>query len=785
MNKHLLIVFVAILFSYVSMAQVANDRRVKNHPGSKLGSDAPHWVRMGTPFVAYSVTGDTLDLQAILNSGKGVVMAYAVAGSQDCWDFHTSGILQAIDQLDSVQVIWVEEDNTNTAEAIFGNTENDVTRGDWTRLPSGGPVSYPLVDDNYVHSCLRPCVSQWDGLFPAIFFISPTGYFCDVFYKSYGFSYDAQPAEAAARIQALMRNYPDHNQAPLVWIDGPSGVKVNDTAFFTADYVSLDSVLAIEWRATNYSGFTQTGSTAFFVWDETTPQRVILTVTNTTGSSSDTIFVNVNDWHWGDEMTYAFYDYSMNIGSVESLSWGVRFPAQSLVGRNYIDFAQLYTNYSGLYRMRIYQTAPKAQPDMRSPIYDYSYLLAEDSGYHVLPLYDVVPINSSLDLWVTFTCPTILYPATATSYCGDTNSCMVYWGDRWIPVNNVTIGGDYYSWMIKLNTRNTPALYTTTILPDRIFSGQPANFRVYGTDQATYEWTFDGAAPSSAIGHRARVTWPQGGTYQVGLRATSDFDTLEYTYMVDVLDCNVKELPYHCGFDSLPDVDCWRFYDVDGDGHGWEFASKYSDASDTPPIGLDCIGSASYINSMGPLRPDNWLVSPELSIPSEGATLSYQVAGGDANYFNDIYSILVSTSGDEVGDFTDTLFTGVMPAWNWSRISYDLSAYAGQHIHIALRHHSSYDIFWIFIDDFKVVPGNNADIHAAPFAPVAVVPNPTSGRVRVQSEDVRLVNVMDANGRVVQKSNGPDVDMSSLPSGIYFVRVVTNSGSFVQKVVKR
>ena len=75
---------------------------------------------------------------------------------------------------------------------------------------------------------------------------------------------------------------------------------------------------------------------------------------------------------------------------------------------------------------------------------------------------------------------------------------------------------------------------------------------------------------------------------------------------------------------------------------------------------------------------------------------------------------------------------------------------------------------------------------------VVVYPNPTEGELRVESGDVKIENVeiFDLLGRNVlsQKAKGrkqKELDISPLPAGVYFVRVTTEIGIVVEKVVKR
>ena len=69
-------------------------------------------------------------------------------------------------------------------------------------------------------------------------------------------------------------------------------------------------------------------------------------------------------------------------------------------------------------------------------------------------------------------------------------------------------------------------------------------------------------------------------------------------------------------------------------------------------------------------------------------------------------------------------------------------------------------------------------------AEVVLTPNPTQGVLHVVADGLRRVEVMDMCGRVVMTTNGADLDMSALPKGLYMVRVSTERGTTVNKVVR-
>ena len=151
-------------------------------------------------------------------------------------------------------------------------------------------------------------------------------------------------------------------------------------------------------------------------------------------------------------------------------------------------------------------------------------------------------------------------------------------------------------------------------------------------------------------------------------------------------DCGVIDVfPYVQDFANEPV--CWTMLDADGDGQCWIL---YGGA----------VQSASY-NSAA-LTPDNWLISPQFSIPATGNyEVTWAATAQDQSWPAEHYGVFISTAGHEdTADFTMiqewTLSTGVFNP------VIDLSAYSGQNIYIALRHFNCTDQFRLSIDEFIV-----------------------------------------------------------------------------------
>lgn len=150
------------------------------------------------------------------------------------------------------------------------------------------------------------------------------------------------------------------------------------------------------------------------------------------------------------------------------------------------------------------------------------------------------------------------------------------------------------------------------------------------------------------------------------------------------------------------DLSAWTLYDEDGDGNNWAIFQS----SDGISIhgGSQGVRSESYINNVGPLTPDNWMVTTNaITVPEAGYTLTWYDAAQSGAYPSDKYSVYVSTTGNTVADFTaEPVITVTLSTDSWTMRNVDFSAYAGQSIYIAFRHYDCTDWFWFKIDDLEL-----------------------------------------------------------------------------------
>ena len=155
----------------------------------------------------------------------------------------------------------------------------------------------------------------------------------------------------------------------------------------------------------------------------------------------------------------------------------------------------------------------------------------------------------------------------------------------------------------------------------------------------------------------------------------------------------VTNFPWHGEFQGNAAgeiADCWINIDADGDTKKW-----FSLESNGCYYALSESYDAVY---EFPLTPDNWLISPPLTI-NNVCTLSYKVGSANSEQLGkEKYSVLISKTGIALSDFssvrTETLYpsdftellTGTLLGYGVKTVRVPLASYSGETIHIAFRH---------------------------------------------------------------------------------------------------
>ena len=598
------------------------------------------------------------------------------------------------------------------------------------------------------------------------------------------------------------------------------------------------------------------------------------------------------------------YDGGIGTGNSQ-VWWAVMFTPAQLAQYNgqSVTKVGVYTGtgyglvYTGNYTASVYQGGSTAPGTLLA---SKTENLTEENSWQDITLDAPVAIDASQNLWFVFTA-NLAYPMSyCENYCGDMNSTWASLdGVEWDYVSN--LGVDPATWMIRayVEEGTTPPIPPTPaegIIGAAIYqNGQPVAFVDYPTNTWTmpesgeycvriiYDGPMDGSFYSMSCEEceggevtceanftingeyfwnsdddfGARLWWGEGGVNPDPDPVVGDGDT------------------FTINFDDSQIPAGWTIIDNGNPaGYGWQLASEKIGTGNGHNGSTDCILSQSYDNNYGVVYPDNWFISPAVTL-ANGSTFSLWACGQDAGYAAEHFGVFVSTTGTNPSDFTmvnewtigakSDRYDG--PRGNrdqstWTQYVVDLSAYAGTGRYIAIRHFSCSDMFYLDVDDLELSNGRNRDgvvlyniyrstdnvnyelidtveaeagvteyeyidntaeagvtyyyqvtavydndCESTPAlvegstndyvvigvtsigentGKVALYPNPTSGNVKIEANGMRHITVVSSLGQVVYdadvNADEMDLNMGQFTTGVYVVRIVTETGINTQRV---
>ena len=159
----------------------------------------------------------------------------------------------------------------------------------------------------------------------------------------------------------------------------------------------------------------------------------------------------------------------------------------------------------------------------------------------------------------------------------------------------------------------------------------------------------------------------------------------------------------------------WTLIDADGDGQNWYVWNLALNDGTTQTT----FSSNSYINNYGALTPDNWAITPQVTL---GATVQFDAWGQDPSYAAEHFQVYVSTTGTDVADF-QPISEEIVATGDQTTYTFDLGAYAGEQGYIAIRHFNCTDMYILNITNFYIA-GETPDVPAGEWITVENVESP-------------------------------------------------------------
>ena len=236
-------------------------------------------------------------------------------------------------------------------------------------------------------------------------------------------------------------------------------------------------------------------------------------------------------------------------------------------------------------------------------------------------------------------------------------------------------------------------------------------------------WTWDFGDGSSSNEQNPTHVFADAGRYSISLTVDDGTNNSITTKNNLIWATAVQDTLYEEGFESTPygridfmgrDTYSWTIFNQNNDAES--FSWWYYIAGNGAAEGSHWMAG---LGMAGAGDADDWLVSPLLHLrPGTDNILSFYT---NMNAGSETYDVLLSPSGSlALEDFTVTLANVVDEnTGTWTPQSYDLSAYAGSKIRIAI-HVKTANQQYAFWDNFRVTAGQlSAD--GAPLAPQGIV----------------------------------------------------------------
>ncbi|MDR2235980.1 MAG: T9SS type A sorting domain-containing protein [Chryseobacterium sp.] len=196
------------------------------------------------------------------------------------------------------------------------------------------------------------------------------------------------------------------------------------------------------------------------------------------------------------------------------------------------------------------------------------------------------------------------------------------------------------------------------------------------------------------------------------------------------------------------------------------------------------------VSNPPPLVNNDWLISPRITLGSSGNNVSFWGRPLSARYGAEKFNVWVSTTNTDT-----TSFTRINPnilvtpsAITWNEYTFNLDAYAGQPVYIAIQCVSD-DQFALFIDDFKVTTTGTLSTSeiATKVSSISIYPNPVSDVLTIKSkEKINNIEIFDISGRKMNVNlNNNKIDVQHLSSGSYIINFETSEGRITEKFIKK
>lgn len=473
-------------------------------------------------------------------------------------------------------------------------------------------------------------------------------------------------------------------EPPTVSVSGPTSVIVNNPATF---YAQSDETY-FEWFVDGTAQFSSNGSSMTTTFTTPGNHQIVVSVSNVSGTTSDTLDVNAIDCN---VITGAYTE-----------DFEISNPCWQFVSADPIndDRAGLNTSefHSGnsSFAFSSFYAADNYNQFLISP-----ELSLTDTDYMVSFWFMGYNSNESFRVMVSTTTSDT---AAFTTVLGDYPTVSTDWTyvAFQIPANAKYIAFNYYSNYqyylyideFAINPMGAPAISLSGA--ENVGTGVEVNYVANVSLANSVNWYVDGVAVS-ADGNILTYTFTTVGNHTVTVEASNDYGTSSASLDVNVFSCDGTTLPYAPDFSD--GLGCWFSRSYETEESGW-FASV--DMFENNPEGqILSMSAQSYLGVfMMDFLVDNWIYSPVITMPASGNfQVSWSVKPYMTDYPGDHYGVYAINNNDTILLYEETLNSNMT---DFVERTAAIPSTINGEFRIAFRHWNCEGGYVIIIDDIEL-----------------------------------------------------------------------------------
>ncbi len=241
---------------------------------------------LSSQYVAKDINDQEYDIDAILKSGKAILIDFSTTWCKYCWELHNLGTLEKLyakfgpEGTKQLEVFWVEAQGASKSKIQDPNK-------DWTKDSNGKPVPYPLFSDSKMASSLGIYLTAY----PILVLVGPGNKWIECSDELLTSDVDFKKFESLLGLFITKEDKPQE-----VAFSGMTDLYLGESATLTLHYTSIAPITSIEYNAPEGLSVTKITDTQCKVTaQQVGDYEISVSVTNKNGTTRERVAVSVSE----------------------------------------------------------------------------------------------------------------------------------------------------------------------------------------------------------------------------------------------------------------------------------------------------------------------------------------------------------------------------------------------------------------------------------------------------------------------------------------------------------